>query len=115
MKHKHSILASVILCGFVCLLLLAVDTCKGKQNQGIGHRGGMRVVLEASVVDVVKAMANPTTSPAFNSALAAASQKYQTDGGDFVSLLGDAWEQAAPGKRLAGEFSYERKAHDTAY
>jgi len=82
--------------------------CKEKElNLGLDLRGGMNVMLEVSVVDIVKAMANQTPSPAFNEALATATRNYQTNGGDFVSLLGEAWNQLAPGRALADEFSYE--------
>jgi len=82
--------------------------CKEKElNLGLDLRGGMNVLLEVSVVDIVQAMANQNTSPEFQQALNTAIQKQNTSGGDFVSLLGEAWDQAAPGRALADEFSYE--------
>jgi SecD/SecF fusion protein len=82
--------------------------CKEKElNLGLDLRGGMNVMLEVSVVDIVKAMANQNASPQFGEALAIAAQKYNTSGGDFVSLLGEAWNQMAPGRLLSDEFSYE--------
>jgi SecD/SecF fusion protein len=82
--------------------------CKEKElNLGLDLRGGMNVMLEVSVVDIVKSMANTNTSPQFNEALAAATNQYRTVGGNFVTLFGEAWEQIAPGKSLADEFSYE--------
>jgi SecD/SecF fusion protein len=83
--------------------------CKEKElNLGLDLRGGMNVMLEVSMVDIVKAMANQNTSPQFNEALSIAIQKYNATGGDFVSLLDEAWSQVAPaGRSLADEFSYE--------
>ncbi|MDR0668000.1 MAG: protein translocase subunit SecDF [Prevotellaceae bacterium] len=82
--------------------------CKEKElNLGLDLRGGMNVMLEVSVVDIVKALANQQTSPPFDAALAAAVQRYNTSGGEFVSLLGEAWNELAPGRSLADEFSYE--------
>ncbi len=82
--------------------------CKEKElNLGLDLRGGMNVMLEVSVVDIVKAMANQNASPLFHEAMDLAIKNYKTKGGDFVTRLGEAWEQVAPGKSLADEFSYE--------
>ncbi|MDR0729446.1 MAG: protein translocase subunit SecDF [Prevotellaceae bacterium] len=82
--------------------------CKEKElNLGLDLRGGMNVMLEVSVVDIVKALANQHTSPQFDAALAAAVRQYTTTGGEFVSLLGDAWNEVGQGRPLADEFSYE--------
>ncbi|MDR1680451.1 MAG: protein translocase subunit SecDF [Prevotellaceae bacterium] len=82
--------------------------CKEKElNLGLDLRGGMNVMLEVSVVDIVKALANQNTSPQFDAALATAVQQYMTSGGEFVALLGNAWDKVAPGRPLADEFSYE--------
>ena len=82
--------------------------CKEKEiNLGLDLRGGMNVMLEVSVMDIVKSMANQNASPYLNEALGIATQNYSATGGDFVSLLGNAWNQVAPGRSLADEFSYE--------
>jgi len=60
-----------------------------------------------TAADIVKAMANQNTSPEFQQALNAAIQKQNATGGDFVTLLEEAWEKVAPGKALADEFSDE--------
>ena len=76
-------------------------------NLGLDLRGGMNVMLEVSVVDIVKTLANQNSSPEFQQALNTAIQKQNTSGGDFISLLSNAWDEAAPGRLIADEFSYE--------
>ncbi|MDR2359343.1 MAG: protein translocase subunit SecDF [Prevotellaceae bacterium] len=88
--------------------LYTYKECKEKEiNLGLDLRGGMNVMLEVSVMDIVKSMANQNASPYLHEALGIATKNYNATGGDFVSLLGDAWSQVAPGRSLADEFSYE--------
>ncbi|MDR0582362.1 MAG: protein translocase subunit SecDF [Prevotellaceae bacterium] len=88
--------------------LYTYKECKEKEiNLGLDLRGGMNEMLEVSVMDIVKSMANQNASPYLHEALGIATKNYNTTGGDFVSLLGEAWNQVAPGRSLADEFSYE--------
>jgi SecD/SecF fusion protein len=88
--------------------LYTYKECKEKEiNLGLDLRGGMNVMLEVSVMDIVKSMANQNASPYLHEALGIATRNYTTVGGDFVTLLGEAWNQVAPGRSLADEFSYE--------
>ncbi|MDR2802575.1 MAG: protein translocase subunit SecDF [Prevotellaceae bacterium] len=88
--------------------LYTFKECKEKEiNLGLDLRGGMNVMLEVSVMDIVKSMANQNASPYLQEALSIATRNYNAAGGDFVALLGEAWNQVAPGRSLADEFSYE--------
>ena len=74
---------------------------------GSTKRKGVADVINDNTLDIVKAMANQNTSPEFQQALEAAIQKQNATGGDFITLLEEAWDKVAPGKALADEFSDE--------
>ena len=71
------------------------------------RKGSAANVSDDNTLDIVKAMANQNTSPEFQQALDAAIQKQNATGGDFITLLEEAWNKVAPGKALANEFSNE--------
>ena len=74
-------------------------------NLGLDLQGGMNVVLEVSVEDLIRSMANNSKDPAFNRALQLASQRRGTSGKDFVTLFYEAWKEVKPAnERLAPLF-----------
>jgi SecD/SecF fusion protein len=85
--------------------------CKEKElNLGLDLKGGMNVTLEVSVVDVVRSLANNSTSPQFNEAITLAVRNQSTSRADFVTLFGEAWDHVASGQRLAAVFgTYEMR------
>ncbi|OFX16655.1 MAG: protein translocase subunit SecDF [Bacteroidetes bacterium GWA2_31_9] len=80
--------------------------CKERElNLGLDLKGGMNVVMEVSVVDIVKAMANNSKDSTFNSAIARAIKMQTNSQEDFVSLFGKAFAQIDPNARLAAVFN----------
>lgn len=79
--------------------------CQEKElNLGLDLKGGMNVILEISVVDIIQALSNYSTDTTFRKALALA-KKYQRDSQeDFITLFGQAFEEIAPNARLAAIF-----------
>ncbi|WP_298738964.1 protein translocase subunit SecDF [uncultured Chitinophaga sp.] len=73
-------------------------------NLGLDLQGGMNVVLEVSVEDVIRALSNNSKDPAFNKALELAKQRKKTSQSDFVSLFGAAYEEVQPSGRLSAIF-----------
>ena len=73
-------------------------------NLGLDLKGGMNVTLEISVEDLIRALADHNTSPAFNAALALAKENQVTNRSDLITLFGEAWNQVAPGQRLSQIF-----------
>lgn len=51
------------------------DVKNNELNLGLDLQGGVSVILEVSVEDVIKGLANNTTDPTFNKALIAAVRK----------------------------------------
>ncbi len=71
-------------------------------NLGLDLKGGMNVVLEISVEDVLRALSNHSTDKTFNEALALARQKQLAGSGeDFISLFVKSFEEIDPNARLA--------------
>jgi len=74
-------------------------------NLGLDLKGGMNVVLEISVEDIVRALSNYSTDKTFNEALAVAKQKQRGGSNeDFITLFVRSFEELDPNARLAGVF-----------
>lgn len=80
--------------------------CKEKElNLGLDLRGGMNVILEVSVVDIVRSMSNFSTDSTFNRAINNALKAQTNSQKDFVSLFYDEYKKADPNAKLAPIFS----------
>ena len=77
-------------------------------NLGLDLQGGMNIMLEIAVEDVLKALSNHSTDPAFLQAMAEAKQAMNNSTDDFITLFADAYRRVAPEGRLAAIFgTYE--------
>ncbi len=74
-------------------------------NLGLDLKGGMNVILEVSVVDIIRTMANNSQDTTFQQALALANQKQRNSQSDFVTLFGESFEEIDPNGRLAAIFN----------
>ena len=68
---------------------------------GLDLKGGMNVVLEISVPDVVETLADHKQDAAFQKAMAEAKQEEMSSQKDFITLFVDAYHKVAPGHKLA--------------
>ncbi|MGI6233089.1 MAG: protein translocase subunit SecDF [Prevotella sp.] len=75
---------------------------------GLDLKGGMNVILEISVPDVVETLADHKTDPAFTKSMAQARKEQEKSQGDFISLFIDAYHHNAPGHRLAEIFATQQ-------
>lgn len=75
---------------------------------GLDLKGGMNVILEVSVPEVVKTLADHKTDEAFNQAVANAAKAQVSSQSDFVTLFVDEYHKLAPGKRLAEIFATQQ-------
>jgi SecD/SecF fusion protein len=73
-------------------------------NLGLDLKGGMNVVLEISVEDIVRALSNYSADKTFNDALALAKQKKLLGNEDFIPLFVRSFEEIDPNARLAAVF-----------
>jgi SecD/SecF fusion protein len=80
--------------------------CKEREiNFGLDLKGGMNMILEVRVSDIVKALSNYNQDESFIEALRLASQREKNSTRDFISLFGEAFEEVAPEGRLAAIFN----------
>ncbi|MDO4181039.1 MAG: protein translocase subunit SecDF [Bacteroidales bacterium] len=75
---------------------------------GLDLKGGMNVILEVSVPDVVKALADNKTDEAFNKAVAEASKQSITSQDDFITLFVKEYKRQAPEGKLAELFATQQ-------
>ena len=79
-------------------------------NLGLDLKGGMNVMLQVQLEDLVKALADNNQSPEFTQALALAKQRSVNSRNDFITLFADAWKEVGGGQRLAQIFgTYEMR------
>lgn len=76
-----------------------------EMNLGLDLKGGMNVTLEVSVVGLIRSMSNYSKDPAFNEAIKLAAEQQKGSQEDFITLFGRAFEEVAPGARLAAIFN----------
>jgi len=75
-------------------------------NLGLDLKGGMNVMLQVQLEDMVKALAGSNASdPDFVAAMATAKANNVNSNQDFIELFGNAWKAGANGRRLAEIFS----------
>lgn len=74
-------------------------------NLGLDLKGGMNVVLEVSVVDIVKSLSNNSKDTTFNKAIERAKEMQKSSQDDYITLFGRAFEQINPNGKLAVIFN----------
>jgi protein-export membrane protein, SecD/SecF family len=89
-------------------------TFKQVQNQeinlGLDLKGGMNVMLQVQLEDLVRALAGGNQTPEFQKAISLAKERSVASQSDFITLFAEAWKEVAPGTRLAQIFgTYEMR------
>lgn len=75
---------------------------------GLDLKGGMNVILEVSVPDVIKALADNKPDEAFNQALANATKQATTSQDDVITLFVKEYRKLAPEARLSELFATQQ-------
>ena len=75
---------------------------------GLDLKGGMNVILEISVPDVIEVLADHKTDAAFTKSMAEAKKEEETSQSDFISLFINAFKKNAPERRLAEIFATQQ-------
>ena len=79
-------------------------------NLGLDLKGGMNVMLQVQLKDLVKALSGNNNTPEFSNALALAQERSVDSRADFITLFAEAWEETANGMPLAQVFgTYEMR------
>ena len=79
-----------------------------KIGLGLDLKGGMNVILEISVPDVVETLADHKTDVAFTKAMEQARAEEEKSQDDFITLFIDAYHKNAPGHKLAEIFATQQ-------
>ena len=75
---------------------------------GLDLKGGMNVILEVSVPDVVRTLADNKPDEAFNAAVAEAAKQQVTSQEDFITLFVREYKKQAPEGKLAEIFATQQ-------
>ena len=92
---------------FLWLKKYTYQDCKEREiNLGLDLKGGMNVILEIAVEDIIRALAAPQylSDPTFTEAMDAAKVRKVGSTADFVDLFSSAFEDQNPGGQLAQFF-----------
>ncbi len=88
---------------------ITYNTAKDKElNKGLDLKGGINVVLQISVKDILKGLANNSSDPAFNKALAEADAAQKDSQETYLNLFFEAFEKNE-GAKLASPDIFANK------
>ena len=73
-------------------------------NLGLDLKGGMNVMLQVQLEDLVRALSKNNQSVEFNNAIALAKENQKDSREDFITLFAEAWKQTSNGLPLAHVF-----------
>ncbi len=89
---------------------ISYNTAKDKElNKGLDLKGGINVILQISVEDLLKGLANNSKDPAFNQALAEAKEARKNSQDSFLELFFEAFD-SKEGAKLASPDIFGTKA-----
>ena len=84
--------------------------CKEQElNLGLDLKGGMNVMMEISVPDIIYALSGNSDDATFREAMRQAEEQHLNSQKDFVDLFGEAYAKLDPNAKLAPIFLYEFK------
>ena len=73
-------------------------------NLGLDLKGGMNVMLQVQLEDIVSALAGENKTPEFHKAYDLALERSRNSASDFITLFADAWKEVSGGQRIAQVF-----------
>ena len=73
-------------------------------NLGLDLKGGMNVMLQVQLEDLVSALAGENKTPEFTKAISLAKERSMNSPDDFITLFAQAWKEVSNGQRLAQVF-----------
>ncbi len=79
-------------------------------NKGLDLKGGINVVLQISIRDILSNLANNTNEPAFNQALNEADQAQTDSQEDYINLFFDAYYEIPDAPQLASPDIFANKS-----
>ncbi len=103
-EYLDSIMNEKIYCG-----IYSFKQCREMEiGLGLDLKGGMNVILEVSVPDVVDVLADHKNDAAYKKSLEEAKKEEETSQSDFISLFVKYWKQNSNGRPLAAVFATQQ-------
>ena len=103
-EYLDSIMNEKVYCG-----IYSFKQCREMEiGLGLDLKGGMNVILEVSVPDVVDVLADHKTDAAYRKAMEEAKKEEETSQDDFISLFIKYWKKNSNGRPLAAVFATQQ-------
>ena len=103
-EYLDSIMNEKVYCG-----VYSFKQCREMEiGLGLDLKGGMNVILEVSVPDVVDVLADHKTDAAYRKSMDQAKKEEETSQDDFISLFIKYWKQNSNGRPLAAVFATQQ-------
>ena len=103
-EYLDSIMNEKVYCG-----IYSFKQCREMEiGLGLDLKGGMNVILEVSVPDVVDVLADHKTDAAYKKSMEEAKKEEETSQNDFISLFVKYWKQNSNGRPLAAIFATQQ-------
>ena len=103
-EYLDSIMNEKVYCG-----IYSFKQCREMEiGLGLDLKGGMNVILEVSVPDVVDVLADHKTDVAYKKSMEQAKKEEETSQDDFISLFIKYWKQNSNGRPLAAIFATQQ-------
>ena len=103
-EYLDSIMNEKVYCG-----IYSFKQCREMEiGLGLDLKGGMNVILEVSVPDVIDVLADHKTDAAYKKSMEEAKKEEETSQSDFISLFIKYWKQNSQGRPLAAVFATQQ-------
>ncbi len=103
-EYLDSIMNEKVYCG-----VYSFKQCREMEiGLGLDLKGGMNVILEVSVPDVIDVLADHKTDAAYKKSMEEAKKEEETSQDDFISLFVKYWKQNSNGRPLAAVFATQQ-------
>ncbi len=90
--------------------------CKEQQlNLGLDLQGGMSVVLQVSLTELLQSLSDNSRDPKFREALTLAEQRMITSNDDYITLFIKAFKELKPNDKLSSVFATRNNKDDITF
>ncbi len=91
-------------------------SCKEQQlNLGLDLQGGMSVVLQVSLKELLQSLSDNSRDPKFNKALDLAEQRMASNNSDYITLFIKAFKELSPDTKLAQTFATKNNKDEITF
>ena len=88
------------------------DVKEKELNLGLDLKGGMNVMLQLDMAELVRSCAREKTTPEFDKAMALARGRAAETHTDFITLFAEAWNEVAPNQRMSFDIDLDKLSGD---